>query len=334
MVSHGAVKSRYFYFDHGTYGMGDDTLCEPGPREVLVKTAKSLVSVGTETHCNTGRIEFKKGRHGYSNAGVVEQVGAEVTELRPGDRVFSFRNHVDYYVGSLDDCRFVLYEIPEDLDHGEAAFCTLAVVALHAVERACIAVGQPAVVVGQGTVGQLAAQLARIAGAGMVIGVDLDDRKLELAAKMGADAAIHPDSGALAQALARHAKQSPPPVFIEACGEAKALPWMLDAAPLGSRIVLNGSFMGEVAIEPEPIVNKELEIIGSHQPKDSEEPHRYYPHSRPFNATYVLDLLRRGSLRVRELVSAVIKPEELLSFYDAVRDGKPRPAQPLIDWQT
>jgi len=332
MMSHGAVKSRYFYFDHGSYGMGEETLRDPGPREVLVKTTRSLVSVGTESHCNTGRIEFKKGRHGYSNAGVVQQVGAEVTEFRRGDRVFSFRPHVDYYVGDLDDSWFSLYRIPEDLGDGEATFCTLAVVALHAVERAGIAVGQPVVVVGQGTVGQLVAQLARIAGAGMVIGVDPDDRKLELATKMGADGAIHPDSGALAQALARHAKQSPPPVFIEACGEAKTIPWMLDAAPLGSRIVLNGSFMGEVTIEPEPIVNKELEIIGSHQPKDSEQPHRYYPHSRPFNVTYVLDLLRRGRLRVGELVSATIEPEELLSFYDAVRDGKPRPAQPLIDW--
>ena len=106
----------------------------------------------------------------------------------------------------------------------------------------------------------------------------------------------------------------------------------MDAAPLGSKIVLTGSYVGEATIDPGHFIRKELTVIGSHQPKDSEQPFLYYPYSRPFNVTYVMDLIRRGTLKVRGLASALIKPEELVKFYDAVRDGRSRPAQPLIDW--
>jgi 2-desacetyl-2-hydroxyethyl bacteriochlorophyllide A dehydrogenase len=332
------VKYRYFYFDHGKYGMAEDRLAAPRENEILVRTTKTLVSVGTETHCNSGNIEWKKGQHGYSNVGVVEKVGPGVEEFRPGDRIFSFKPHVDYYLGNLTQPWFVPYKLPEGLSDADATFCTLAAVALHAVERADIAVGQPVVVVGQGTVGQLIAQLARIGGAGTVIGVDLDEKKLELSKKLGADAGLVPDKGALEEALGGDGKRgiiknSAPPILIEACGEVTAIPWMMDAARLGSKIVLTGSFMSQVSIRPELIINKELELIGSHQPKDSEQPYRYYPYNRPFNITFVMDLIKRGTLKVKELVSGVITPDQLLGFYDAVRSGKRRMAQPLIDWE-
>ena len=338
------VKYRYFYFDHGKYGMAEDELAGPREKEILVRTTKSLVSVGTETHANTGNIEWKKGQHGYSNVGVVEKVGPGVEGFQPGDRVFSFKPHVDYYLGSLTQPWFVPYKLPKGLSDADATFCTLAAVALHAVERAGIAVGQPVVVVGQGTVGQLVAQLARIGGAGIVVGVDLDEEKLKLSKKLGADAGIIPDKEALQEVLPGEGKHSgeerrsiiknaAAPIFIEACGEVSAIPWMMDAACLGSKIVLTGSFMSEVPIRPELIINKELELIGSHQPKDSETAHRYYPYNRPFNITLVMDLIHKGTLKVKELVSGVIKPDQLLGFYDAVRSGKPRMAQPLIDWE-
>jgi threonine dehydrogenase-like Zn-dependent dehydrogenase len=325
------MKSRFFYFDNGTYDQGEEDVASPAEDEVLVRTTKSLVSVGTETHCNTGRIGWKQGRHGYSNAGVVIKAGARVEDYRTGDRLVSLKPHVDYYVGKPD--RFLPYRIPDDVSDLEATFCVLAIVALHAVERARIGVGQPVVVVGQGTVGQLAAQLARIAGAATVTGVDLDESRLELSKKMGVDDGILPDGETLEKALKTDLKHAPPPIFVEACGEVSALRWMMGVAPLGSKIVLTGSFMEEVAIFPEHIVNKELVIIGSHQPKDSEVPFLYYPYNRPFNFTFVMDLIRRGRLKVKEMVSGLIKPEALLAFYDAARDGSPHLAQPVIDWE-
>ena len=40
-------KSRYFYFDNGAYGMGEEPVGEPQERQILIRTSQSLVSVGT-----------------------------------------------------------------------------------------------------------------------------------------------------------------------------------------------------------------------------------------------------------------------------------------------
>lgn len=326
------MKSRHFFFDHGAYGQGESEIGSPGPRELLVRTTKSLVSVGTEGKCNAGTVPWNKGLHGYSNVGRVIGAGSEVDGFAVGERVFSFRPHVDFYLGNLDNTWFVPYAISEDISDSDATFATLAAVALHAVERARIAVGQTVVVVGQGTVGLLVAQLARIGGAGYVIGVDPDESRHELARSVGVDRVVGLDLDEFAAVCSTGLRNVPAPIFIEACGAASALLWMTQAADIGSRLVLTGLFDRDLLYPVNQIVEKELEIVGAHQPKDVETLHPYYPYSRQFNVTLVLDLIRTGRLKVADLVSDTITPDELIGFYDALREGTSRPRQPLIDW--
>ncbi|MFZ2654621.1 MAG: hypothetical protein WAX69_06855, partial [Victivallales bacterium] len=182
------MKTRHFCFENGKYWKTEEELPPPGESEILVKTSKSLVSVGTETTVNTGKSDWKVGRHGYSNVGQVVEVGEKVTEFEIGNRVFSHRNHTDYYVSSPESC----CRLPDEVGDSDGTYVALGCVAMHAIQRASPSFGQPVVVVGLGTVGQLTLQLARVAGAGRLIAVDIDLGRRGLSCELGADDAIFP----------------------------------------------------------------------------------------------------------------------------------------------
>ena len=327
------MTRRYFYFHNGRYGEGREDLPELADQEVLVETTRSLVSVGTETACNTGASGWAVGRHGYSNVGIVTRMGGSISEagdVSSGDRVFSAEIHTDRYHSPPDK----LYVLPDDVTDEQAAFISLGAVAVHVVERAEIKMGQPVVVVGQGTVGQIVQQLARLAGGGRIVGVDLDAGRRDLALAFGADAAVPPDAGVLAEALAAPFRHAPPPVFMEVTASAKAAEWIFDTAPLHARVVLASAYTAACSFDPNLIVRKELMVIGAHQPKCPQRPVPYYPYSRELNYTFILEQIRSGGLKVDELYDALITPEQLLDFYGAVERGRRDLRQPIIKWRT
>lgn len=128
---------------------------------------------------------------GYSAAGVVAAVGARVRDLKPGDRVacggsgYAVHAEVNRVPGNL------CVALPPGLDFEQGAFATVGSIALHGVRQAEPTIGERAVVIGLGLVGQLAGQILR-AGGCEVVGIDLEDAMLEEAAASGAvDTAIN-----------------------------------------------------------------------------------------------------------------------------------------------
>jgi len=327
------VKTRYFYYDNGKYGMGQEDVPPLRDDQFLVRTTVTQVSVGTETAMNTGRARVKVGRHGYSLVGRVVRVGPKVKDVRPGDRIVCFKNHGDYAVLTTGGTEWeAYYHVPEGVSDEAATFLALGLVSLYVVERAQVGFGHTVVVVGLGTVGQMAAQLARLSGAGCVIGVDLQRRKCELARRLGADAAIEPDGGALARALEGSLDGAPAATFVDVSGSSKAVEWILAHAERASRIVIAGAYCEPISFDPSLIVRGELELVGAFQPACPDRPAANIPYNRQLNARLILRLLQRGELRVEQLYDAVLSPEEVIAFYDACLSGDRRPFQPLICW--
>jgi predicted dehydrogenase/threonine dehydrogenase-like Zn-dependent dehydrogenase len=136
---------------------------------------------------------------GYSCAGDVIQVAPDVPEFRVGDRVacagLGYANHAEVnYVP-----RNLAARIPDAVSYDSAAFVTVGAIAMHAVRLADVTLGERVVVLGLGLVGQVAAELARCAGA-TVIASDLDVPKLQLAKQLGAHHTV--DGRVLAEAIA------------------------------------------------------------------------------------------------------------------------------------
>lgn len=132
---------------------------------------------------------------GYSCAGVIEAVGEGVEGFAPGDRVAcagaGYANHAEFVTVPQNLCVRLPAEAPS---FEEAAFTTLGAIALQGLRLSEARLGESVAVIGLGLLGQLSGRLARAAGC-RVFGIDLDERRLELARLGGFDAAV-PRSGA------------------------------------------------------------------------------------------------------------------------------------------
>ncbi|MBN1440187.1 MAG: bi-domain-containing oxidoreductase [Anaerolineales bacterium] len=198
---------------------------KPSPGGALVRTAASVVSVGTErmvvefasrsligkarSRPDLVRQVLQKARRegfltamraafrrlsqpmplGYSSAGTVVEVGEGVGEFHPGDRVACAGGghavHAEFASVPVN----LMAPVPAGVDLEEAAFATLGAIALHGFRLSEAALGESVAVVGLGVLGLLVAQIAAAAGC-RVWGVDLDPARVKLARRLGAGAAV------------------------------------------------------------------------------------------------------------------------------------------------
>ncbi|MCC6445551.1 MAG: zinc-binding dehydrogenase [Armatimonadetes bacterium] len=323
------MRSRTVYFEGSRVYLREQELPPLAAGEVLLRARMTLPSVGTELAVLSSQPapEYPLG---YSWVGTVAAVGSDAARFRIGERLHGCLPHADWVI--VSEKTPFLYPVPEGLSDRDSSFATLAAVAMHLVERSRIALGQPVVVLGQGSVGLLTAQLARRAGAGLLVGVDPDETRRSQSLVLGADVAIPPDRAGLEAALAQAAPAAPP-VFIEVSGASRAVQWILDCAPLHSRVVLAGTYLEEVRFNPFIFIERELEVIGAHQPKCPDSPVPYYPYSREMNYAYALDAMARGWLDVSGLCDGQLKPEDIPAWYAAALEGRKRLYQPVFDWR-
>jgi predicted dehydrogenase/threonine dehydrogenase-like Zn-dependent dehydrogenase len=132
---------------------------------------------------------------GYSSAGTVTAVAADVRDIQPGDRVACAGAGFAVHAELVCIPRLLLARIPSRTGDGseevvpfdEAAFATLGAVALHGIRTAEVKLGDLVGVIGLGLLGQLTVQLLKAAGAG-VLGMDIDPARAEVARQNGAAA--------------------------------------------------------------------------------------------------------------------------------------------------
>jgi len=186
---------------------------------VLIKTHRSLVSLGTERMLvefgkagwiNKARQQPDRVRQviqkiktdglkptmeavfrklgeplplGYCNAGEVVAIGAGVTDLAVGDRVISNGNHAEVVCVP----RNLIARIPEGVSYEAAAFTVIGAIGLQGIRLISPTFGETIVVTGLGLIGLMAAQLLKANGC-RVIGLDFDGSKVELAKSFGIEA--------------------------------------------------------------------------------------------------------------------------------------------------
>lgn len=127
---------------------------------------------------------------GYSASGTVVAVGQNVIGILPGDKVAcagaGHANHAEY----IDVPVNLVVKLPEGMDLSEASTVTLGAIALQGVRRTNPLIGERVVVFGLGILGQLTVQLLKNNGC-IVIGIDVDQSRVEMAVKNGMDVGIN-----------------------------------------------------------------------------------------------------------------------------------------------
>lgn len=117
---------------------------------------------------------------GYCNVGVVIGVGEGVSEFKIGDRVASNGHHAEFVCIPKN----LVAHIPDEVSDDEASFTVIGSIGLQGIRLLNPALGETIVVIGMGLIGLLTAQLL-IANGCKVIGVDIDEEKLNLSRQWG-----------------------------------------------------------------------------------------------------------------------------------------------------
>ena len=198
------------------------------PGRLLVRTAASLISAGTERALTElgqksllgkarerpeliGKVWEKVKTEGiaqalegvrdkldqshavgYSAAGIVIECGKDITDFRAGDRVACAGTDYASHAEVISVPRNLCVRLPENLSFAEGAFGTVGAIALQGVRLAEPTLGESVVVIGLGLVGQLTVQLLKANGC-RVFGIDIDEARIQLALASGADAGCIPD---------------------------------------------------------------------------------------------------------------------------------------------
>ncbi|HJO73871.1 MAG TPA: bi-domain-containing oxidoreductase [Rhodospirillales bacterium] len=270
---------------------------------------------------------------GYSLAGEVLGVGAGVEGVAVGDRVACAGAGHANHAGVVAIPGNLFVPLPDGVSDEDAAYVTLGAIAMHGVRQADQQFGATVLVVGLGLVGQITLQLCRAAGF-KVIGLDLDDAKLELARKQGALIAAKPDDAALAADLkAATDGFGVDAVLLTAGSRDSGAPFAMVAGHCRDRakIVVVGDV--KMDISRDVYFKKELEVLqsrsygpGRYDP-DYEEKGRDYPigyvrWTERRNMAAFLEMAAAGQLDMKALTTHRFPIEQAADAYELVTGAK------------
>ena len=291
--------------------------------EVLI-SVKACGICGSDVH----GLDGSSGRRipplimGHEASGQIAEVGTDVRDWDVGDRV-TFDSTIyrldDWYTRkglyNLSDGRevvgvspgeyrrngafaeyvavpsHVLYKIPDQVSYTQAAMVEPVGVALHAVEITPITVNDTAVVVGAGMIGSFIVQALKVAGCGKVVIVDLEQDRIDLAVRLGADFGLL-SHDKVTENIRDLTNGRGADVVFEAVGIDPTVQIAIDCVRRGGNVTLVGNIASDVNLPLQKVVTQELRLQGSCGICGE------YPAA--------LDLINSGKINVDEILSAEV----------------------------
>jgi len=156
-----------------------------------------------------------------------------------------------------------LYRVNDRIDDVDAALLEPATVAVHAVRRTPLQLGDSVVVLGAGPIGLLVLQAARAAGAGTVVLIEPHPSRRTLARTLGADATLDPGAVDVAAAVDAHVGARGADVVFECAGIAATIGQAAALARRGGVVSLVGVPNGVVQIAAAEWLIKEIRLVTS-----------------------------------------------------------------------
>jgi len=328
---------RLAFTDKHVCAVETATLDETPPEgAVLVRNLHTLISPGTELamfrkihrdfqdpNSDYARYPFYPG---YSAVGEVIASTCGEDGPQAGDLVCYKGKHSTCAVSDeLAQC----HKLPAKRTAPPEAFCfaVLLRTALTVIHVAPVKPGTNVVVVGMGIVGNLAAQLYRLMGAGVVAGADLSPRRLAMAQEMGAiDLAFNVQEKPLAEwvpDLGVHGAE----VVVEAVGISSTIQDSMKAVTPGGRVVLLGSPRTPVEIDPyDDIHSPGVHVIGAHISSVD-------PAARARDASLLVRLLAEETVKVMPLITHRLTLDDAQTAYEGLRDQPDQYTGVLFDYE-
>lgn len=272
---------------------------------------------------------------GYSAAGVVMEVGADVADIRAGMRVACAGANFASHAEILSVPRNLCVLVPDAVDDEAAAFGTLGAIALQGVRLAEPTLGESVVVIGLGLLGQLTVQLLKANGC-RVFGVDLDASKIALARTLGADDGALAVNNEAKAAIERWSRgRGADAVLLTAATQSnQPLELAGEISRVRGRVVAVGLVGMDVPRQTYYERELTLKVSMSYGPGRYDPAYEEHGHDYPFpyvrwtegrNIEAFLDLVAAGSVKVAPLITHRYPIEEGERAYDLIagKTGEP-----------
>ena len=271
---------------------------------------------------------------GHEFFGIVEAVGDQVSGIGIGERVAgeghltcgtcrncrAGRQHLcrnTIGVGIHRDGGFAdlvaipasnVYRVPDEIEDNAAAILDPLGNAVHTALSFDL-VGEDALITGAGPIGQLAAGVARLAGARHVVVTDTVEDRRNNALRMGASLAVEPGVESLESAMAELGMREGFDVGLEMSGHGAALDDLISVMNHGGRIALLGLYGRRPDIDMNALILKGLTVKGIYG-------------REMFETWYKATGLVTAGLDVSPVISHVLPLEDFDEAFDLVRTGR------------
>lgn len=268
---------------------------EIGMDDVLVKVMACGIC-GSDVHGMDGSTGRRQPPviMGHEASGEIFEIGNNVTGWKKGDRV-TFDSTIypldDWYtlngLYNLSDNRrvlgvstdeytrhgafaeyvavpaHILYKIPDQVSFEDAAMVEPVAVAAHALNVSKFSVGDTVMVVGSGMIGSFVIRLLKIAGAGNIIAVDIDNTKKSIAMEFGADCFLNPSTDQVDKIVSELTEGRGVDLAIEVVGATKALHTAISNTRKGGSVTLLGNSSERAEFPLQEVVTKQIRLQGS-----------------------------------------------------------------------
>ena len=322
---------------------------EPGPNEVTLATHTVGICGSDVKYWQQGKIGnfvLKKPMIlGHETSAIVIEIGEEVKNLRPGDKVavevglpcsschlcragrYNLCNQMVFaatppYDGTLtryfNHPANFCFKLPEAVSLEDGALLEPLAVAVHACQRAPIKLNDIVLVCGAGAVGVLSMLSAKAFGAAHVIITDISEKRLEFAKSLGASATYLCQKGVTLEEMANQVRklvakfrQDGPDgvdVALECSGAESSLNLAIQVASVGAQIVCVGCQPDQVTVQLNSAIMQEIDVKGVFRYRNC------YP--------LALSLVESGKINLRPLVTHRFRLEDSLQAFETCCRGE------------
>jgi L-iditol 2-dehydrogenase len=294
-------------------------------------------------HWRKAEAELEHHITGHELAGEVVDVGAAVSNVKPGDRVVIesvmgdgncewcrvqqynlcpdlypvrtgcvSRAYGEYVTGPASK----FYKLPDHVSFEEAALIDTFAVCLHAQHRSGLSINDKVAIIGAGPIGLGQLMLAKASGADVLI-TDVVDSALQLAIELGADVVVNGERDDPVAAAKAFTAGRGVDIAFECCGGDSmlvTLPKATQMARRGGKVVIVGGFdagVSEIGLEWQRIQMSEIQLIPSAS---------FSFHGLDAEQGMALELLAKGKLDAKKLITHRFGLDQINEAFDVAQD--------------
>ncbi|MBN2287692.1 MAG: zinc-binding dehydrogenase [Candidatus Glassbacteria bacterium] len=311
----------------------------PGPGQILCRSVCSLVSIGTEMICFNGEVEpgsvwaswikypFEPG---YSSVGEVVETGEGVGQIAPGDRVCSTSPHRAWFIDRPE----TVIPVPDGVAAEQAAWYYLNIIVQNGIREACPALGETAVVIGLGPLGQLAVRILGLAGLSRLIAVDPAARRCTLAEGNGPTEVLRMPADQAIDRVSELTRGRGADLVFDITGHPAAFHAAQHMLAKRGRLGLIGDvpFPSRQSLTHD-VISKSLSIIAAHGAVPPWQGNDFYRWGKKEMAHFFFEMILAGRINLDKLFTHRIAPGEAPRLYQEISADRSAYMGVVIDWR-